>query len=75
MGRGRIALAAVPELAVVKLSEPVGGWAVETAGTLLVAYADGGIVEVDDDEGRTLDLIAVRYDQIEAMTTDSELVG
>ena len=75
MGRGRIALAAVPELAVVKLSEPVGGWPVDSAGTLLEAYPDGGIVEVDDDEGRTLDLIAVRYDQIEAMTTDSELVG
>jgi hypothetical protein len=49
------------ELDVVELRDPVAQWPVGTVGTLVESYADGGIVEVDDNEGRTLDLIPVPY--------------
>ncbi len=35
-----------------------------TVGTLVETYDDGGVVEVDDGEGRTLDLIVVPYDAL-----------
>jgi hypothetical protein len=50
-----------PELLdVVELAVPAGGWPVGTVGTLVEAYSDGGIVEIDSD-GNRIDLVALPY--------------
>lgn len=53
--------AVVHELDVIALNEPVGKWPVGTEGTLINAFSTSGLVEIADDDGYTLDTIAVPY--------------
>lgn len=53
-------------LAVVRLSEDYAGWPVGTEGTLVEMYSEGGVVEIADEDGRTLDLLTVPYSVVSA---------
>jgi hypothetical protein len=48
-------------LSVVELAEEVGGWPAGTAGTLVEAFKDAGLVEIVDDQGRTRAIITAPY--------------
>jgi hypothetical protein len=48
-------------LSVVELAEEVEGWPAGTAGTLVEALKDAGLVEIVDDRGRTCAIITAPY--------------
>ncbi len=52
-------------LDVIELRVASGRWPAGTAATLVEMFEDGGLVEISDDDGRTLDIIPLPY---EAMT-------
>ncbi len=52
------------ELDVVRLEAPAVGWPVGTKGTLVDAFSQGGLVEISDAEGRTVDVVSVGYDDM-----------
>ena len=49
------------ELDVVRLDAAAGRWPAGTTGTLVDAFSHGGLIEVSDGEGRTLDIVPVPY--------------
>ena len=50
---------AISEHDVVVLREPVGSWPAGTTGAVVSVYADTLLVEITDDDGKTLDTIQV----------------
>ncbi len=49
---------------VVELREARGDWPVGTVGTVVEASDDEALVEIVDDDGRTLELLTVPYDSL-----------
>jgi hypothetical protein len=60
------------ELDVVRLNAELHGWPTGTTGTLVHAYEDGGVIEIDDDEGRTLDFLPVKYADLSVLETAAD---
>jgi hypothetical protein len=48
-------------LAVVELREARGEWPAGTIGTVVEVSADGALVEIVDEDGRTLELLSVPH--------------
>lgn len=51
-------------LDVVVLLDDHDGWSAGTEGTIVETYDEGALVEMADDEGRTLALLSVPYSDI-----------
>jgi hypothetical protein len=58
-------------LDVVELLVDVGRWPAGTIGTIVEADADKALVEISDDRGHKLDLIAVPHDALAAAHDDA----
>jgi hypothetical protein len=58
-------------LDVVELLVDAGRWPTGTIGTILQADADKALVEISDDSGHALDLIAVPHDALAAAHDDA----
>ena len=51
-------------LEVVELREARGEWPAGTVGTVVEASDEGALVEIADEEGRTLELLTVPYESL-----------
>ena len=51
-------------LDVVELRVASGRWPVGERGTIVETFQDGVLVEISDDDGRTLDTLALPYDAV-----------
>jgi hypothetical protein len=52
------------DLSPVELKRDVGRWSAGSIGTIVEAYSGEALVEFSDDDGRTLDLVVVPYDDL-----------
>ena len=49
---------------VVELRMASGRWPAGTVGTVVQTHDEGALVEIADDQGRTLDLLSLPYDAL-----------
>ncbi len=52
---------------VVELQTDHEGWGAGTRGTVVEAFRDGVMVEIADEEGRTLAILSLPYDSVRAL--------